>query len=244
MAERREYRLKIDAYKPDTMPMMRLAEYLADFATLLGEEASVHLLRIEAGSTCPVVLVDWESEPKVRDRLIRVRDQAGPEDAMRAAHSIDNRLVEDNGSATVIAPAKQKIIEFPGIKRPRPIEWPSINQAGQLVGIPIAVGGKQDLVPVHLQDGTDEYFLLAQRDKAKQIAPYLFTTAIRVSGRGRWRKEPGGPWVLERYVIDDFEPMAITGVAEGIKQLRDIRADWKSRKDPLAELDRFRRSKK
>ena len=38
MAERREYRLKIEAYAPETMPMKRLAEYLADMAVLLGDE--------------------------------------------------------------------------------------------------------------------------------------------------------------------------------------------------------------
>ena len=74
MSEKREYRLKINAYSPETMPMRRLAEYLADMAMLLGEESHVHLVAIESSSTCPVVLVDWEAEPKVIERVNRVRN--------------------------------------------------------------------------------------------------------------------------------------------------------------------------
>src|SRR5437870_4702198 len=65
MAERVQYRLKITAYSPDTMPMKRLAEYLADISWLFGEEAYVHLIAIEAGSTCPVLLIDDEAEPRI-----------------------------------------------------------------------------------------------------------------------------------------------------------------------------------
>jgi len=240
MAEKREYRLKIDAYSPETMPMKRLAEYLSDMAVLLGDESSVHLVAIESGSTCPVVLVDWEAEPKVLDRLSKVRNKEGPEDAMRAAKNIDARLASDNTSAAIITPAREKILEFPGVNRPRPIEWPSINQAGQLIGVPIAVGGKQEQVPVHLEDGNDEYFLLASRDKAKEIAKFLFTTTIRVSGRGRWRKAPGGPWALERFIVEDFEPLGIADFTDAVKQLQGIDAEWKHREDPLSEIDEIR----
>jgi hypothetical protein len=242
MAEKREYRLKIDAYSPETMPMKRLAEYLSDMAVLLGDESSVHLIAIESSSTCPVVLVDWEAEPKVIDRLSKVRNKEGPEDAMKAAERIDARLASDNTSAAIIAPAKNRVLEFPGVNRPRPIEWPSINQAGQLIGIPIAVGGKQEQVPVHLQDGNEEYFLLATRGKAKEIAVHLFTTTIRVTGRGRWRKAPGGPWALERFMVDDFEPLGIADFGDAISKLRAIDAEWKHREDPLSELDEIRHS--
>ena len=47
----------------------RLAEYLLDVSVLLGEEPNVHLIGVESSSTCPVLLVDWEAEPKVIDRV-------------------------------------------------------------------------------------------------------------------------------------------------------------------------------
>ena len=238
--DRHEYRLKIDAYSPETMPMKRLAEYLSDMAVLLGEEGSVHLIGIESGSICPVVLVDWAAEPNVQDRLARVRANAGPEDALRAAQSIDARLAKDNATADLIGPTQAKLFQFPGASRPKPIEWPSINQSGTLIGVPIAVGGKNEQVPVHLQDGDAEYFLLADRDKAKRSADYLFTTTLRVSGRGRWRKQPSGPWLLERFVVDDFELVKTSKFGEALDQLRGIDAAWKHLDDPLAVLEGLR----
>ena len=58
MTKGQQYRLKIDAYTPETMPLKVMSEYLSDLATLFGEEGCVHLNDVEAGSTCPVVLVD------------------------------------------------------------------------------------------------------------------------------------------------------------------------------------------
>jgi hypothetical protein len=49
-----------------------------DRAVLLGEESHVHLVVIESSSTCPVVLVDSEAEPKVIERINRTRPHQAP----------------------------------------------------------------------------------------------------------------------------------------------------------------------
>jgi len=243
MAEKREYRLKINAYSPETMPMKRLAEYIADMATLLGEESNVHLVAIEASSTCPVIMVDWEAEPKIIDRVQKARNGEGPEDARRAIENINVRLKKDNASADLINPVRSKILEFPGAKAPEPIEWPSINQAADLYGVPVWVGGRAELANVDLLDGTREWKCLADRAKAIAIAKYIYTATVRVVGRGRWRKAPNGPWDLERFVIDDFDVMKPTTFDQTIGELRSIKAKWKSLPDPLATLDEVRSGK-
>lgn len=238
-----EYRLKIEAFTPETMPMKRLAEYLSDMAALLGEEASVHLVAIESGSTCPVVLVDWAADPKVRDRMARVRSHEGPEEAMRAARNIDDRLAKDNSSAAIVSGQDEKIFEFPGARRTKPLEWPSIYQSGEIVGVPIAVGGKQELVPVHLQDGETYHNLLASREMAKQLAAHLFTSTLRVTGHGRWRMAPGGgPWTVERFVIEAFEPVQAGDLEQALGSLRAVDADWKRDDDALTQLMAHRRT--
>ena len=77
----REYRFEIDAYTPATIPLSRLSQYLSDLARMMGESASVHLSRVEKGSTVPIILVDWEAEPKVRERLRLVKFKEGPKEA-------------------------------------------------------------------------------------------------------------------------------------------------------------------
>ncbi|HWF08216.1 MAG TPA: hypothetical protein VG297_07120 [Bryobacteraceae bacterium] len=57
--------------------MVRLAEYLADLAALRGEYKSVHFVRLAPGSTQLVHSVEYEAEPKIRERLNGVRNDDG-----------------------------------------------------------------------------------------------------------------------------------------------------------------------
>ena len=84
MTDHREYKFRIEAYTPDTLPMERLAEYMADLAKVLGEPASVHFVRLDPGSTVLVQKVDEEAEPKVRQRVQKVHSGDGPPDALLA----------------------------------------------------------------------------------------------------------------------------------------------------------------
>jgi len=240
MAEKREYRLKIDAYSPETMPMKRLAEYLADMAVLLGEESNVHLIGVESSSTCPVVLIDREAEPKVIDRVLKARNAEGPEDARRAITNINARLRKDNASADLIDPQRSTVLEFPGAKAEQPLEWPSINQSTELYGIPVWVGGRSEFSNVDLLDGQREWKCLADRAKAIAIAKYIYTATLRVYGKGRWRKTPGADWELERFVIEDFDVTKATNLDQTIQDLRTVKADWKSLSDPIGQLDAIR----
>ena len=220
--------------------MKRLAEYLADLAVLLGEESNVHLIGIESSSTSPVVLIDPEAEPKVIDRIHRVRNGDGPEEAQRASASINNRLRKDNASADLISPQRAKVIEFPGVKADQPLEWPSINQVAELYGVPIWVGGKAELANVDLEDENREWKCLTTRANASEIAHHLYKQTLRVRGKGRFRKSSEGIWELERFVIEGFDVMKSRDFPTAIENLRAIRAAWKSLEDPLAELDAIR----
>lgn len=80
-----EYTSKIDAFTPDSLPMARLAEYLAALADLIGHKASTHFVRLERGSTKLVHKVEATDAPKVERRLRDVID--GAPQRMRAEHS-------------------------------------------------------------------------------------------------------------------------------------------------------------
>ena len=88
---------------------------------------------------------------------------------MDAADRLDKRLVADNGYGDLIAPDQNKILEFPGVKKAKPIEWPSINQAATFYGVPIAIGGKNDPVPVELEDGAQRYFSSPKEQRLKKL---------------------------------------------------------------------------
>ena len=232
----REYRFEIDAYTPETIPLTRLSQYLSDLARMMGESASVHLARVEKGSTVPVIRVDWEAEPKVRDRLRSVKFNDGPLEAQRAYKEINKKLVEDNASGVLIDPSRSKVIKFPGRDGANQPEFGPIRQHSVLQGVPIRIGGEQNDVPIHLEDGEVKHIVTAPRRIAKQIGPYLFTSVVRIEGNGRWTRNRTGDWELIELYAQSFEVLSEGNIRSDISRLRAISADWKEMDDPIGEL--------
>lgn len=231
-----EYRFKIGAFTPETIPLTRLAQYLSDLARMMGESSSVHLSHLEAGSTMPVVRIDSEAVPKVRDRLRALNVGDGPPDARRAFKEINKKLVEDNANGVLLDASRDKVILFPGRDAANQPEFGPYSQSDFLQGVPIRLGGEGDLVPIHLEDGDEKHIVSASRRVAKNIAPYLFTSTVRVDGKSRWTRNRLGDWVMLDFVVQDFEVLADKDLKQSIAALREIPGDWKQLPDPLGFL--------
>ncbi len=67
MAEAGEFRFTIERDTPETLPMARLAEYLSQLATLFGEKQAVHVTASEADGAVPLIRVEADALPQVRD---------------------------------------------------------------------------------------------------------------------------------------------------------------------------------
>jgi len=237
----REYRFKIDAYTPDTLPMARLAEYIADLAVVLGNRERVHFNRVEAGSTSPVIRIEWEAEPKVRERLRAVKTKEAPEDALRAARDIDRRLAEDNAVGVLQDPTGGKVLRFAGRELLKKLVFGPIAQVGTFQGVPIRVGGEGDPVPVHLEDGKEKHIVLARRTLAKEIAQYLFSAVVRVEGVGRWIRHADAEWEMLDFKVASYRLVEDGDIRKNIADLQHIPAEWKKLDDPLAVLDEIKR---
>lgn len=241
MAEGRIYRLKIDAYTPETMPMGRLAEYMADLAIILGERPAVHFVEIESGCTVLVHKVEPEALPKVRARVDLVRRGEGPADAMNGSRNINRRLREDAGTATLLEETAE-VLPFPGRSSPVSVAFPAFNQNGALDGTVIRVGGRGAVVPVHIDAGTAIYVCEAGREIAKRLASHIFTAEVRVNGQGRWHVDEGGTWVLDKFTIRDFDVLNSAPLADVVTALRGVSgSEWDAIADPWASLIAMRR---
>ena len=112
------YDFRIDAWKPDTLPMARLAEYLAKLAMFIGFREDVHFIQVRKGSAVPEFIVDYETAPKVAERLRLVSSSNAPMEAIKAQQEINRMLREDNASASLRVKKGAEIICFPGCKTP------------------------------------------------------------------------------------------------------------------------------
>lgn len=239
-----ELRFKIDAFRPDTIPMARLAEYMKELAALLGDEHGVHFVRLDPGSVELVQNVDKQDRPKVDARLDALRRGDGAADAIKAYRKLDDLLANDNAIGTLSDEQnKAVIIQFPGKTRPKPVDYGAFSQHGSFDGVPVKVGGLAEQVAIHLQEAGPTarvHICQASRDIARAIAAHLFETTIRVHGTGRWRRETSG-WDLLKFTISDFEVLDDAPLDAVVAQLRGVPGNgWNDVDHPLASLHDLR----
>lgn len=239
--KRQEYRFRIDAFTPETIPMARLAEYMTDLATLLGSQEHVHFLGVEPGSLQIRHEVEHEAIPKVKERLHGIRTRNAPEDAIKAYSNLDKKLAEDNAKAS-IETANGKVMEFPGRERTQLNAYGPVTEPGTFDGILIRVGGRDETVPVYLREGDVIHKCSSSREMAKRLAPYYDGKMLRVHGTGKWNRDEFGNWVMEKFNITDFTPLDESSLTDVVSGLRSIPGGIKKSDDPIQELRRMRDS--
>lgn len=239
MADFREIRWKIDgAYTAETMPLGRLAEYLKELAGMLGDEKSIHLIRVDTSSTVPILRIDHEAADRVRRRAIGVQRGMAPRSALMSYRRINTMLIEDSSVATLYE-GTAEIIPFPGHRKEDAVISGIIKQ-GSLDGRLDKVGGSRDWVPIQLQPdlGSDPITgCVAKRQLAKEMGHHLFTP-VRLFGRGKWGRSAEGKWSVERFVVDDFLPLEPASLKDAVRELRGIKVKWT--KDPIGGIESSR----
>ncbi len=110
---RKELHFSIEGTTPRTFPMARLAVYLRELATLLGNEDNVHFLRVDDGSANCAMEIDSEIEPTVSERVRQAQKGIGPKEAVKAFKAIRFYLDEDDTSAFMEWDEGDVLIEFP-----------------------------------------------------------------------------------------------------------------------------------
>ena len=228
MVDGDEFRLKIEAYNPDTMPMERLAEYLGEFAKMLGEGPAVHFVRLEAGSTSVIHRIQREAIPKVKDRTAAVRRGLGPRDSVRAYQKINRMLRADNGTAVWREEKSEaEIVVFPGKEDAEELVT-GISQRGSLDGEVVRIGGLQNLVPIMLKCEQEELSgCWANKIVAKALGRRLFEP-VRLFGTGRWNRNDEGKWKLDIFRVDSFQPLRDVALSTALNELRSIANEWSS----------------
>jgi len=237
-----EYRFLIDAYSPETIPMARLAEYLADLSTMLGEQSSVHFVRIDEGSTVSVYRIDSEAEPKIELRTKMLRSNSAEPWAQKAYGRLNKKLADDNASGKIEALITgATIIEFPGRKGEAFGPMGPVTQTDEIDGVLIRIGGQGDPVPIHLMGHSGKLYVCeTSRSKAREIARYYDGPPLRVIGNARWFRNLQGEWDLINFTIRDFVVLKDTKLADLLTEIRGMPTGLDKIADPLGDLEKIR----
>lgn len=235
------YDFKIDVWRPETLPMKRLAEYASELAKLFGCSADVHLLKVRAGSAVPEIAVAQKAQSNVAMRLALVGTSDAGEDILRPYLKVNDYLREDGGSAILRRKGGARVLAFPGCKTPLADEV-VLHEAGTLQGVVTRVGGTGNPVPVWLEgENRQPLKCTSSRAIAKELAAHLFGSPVRVGGNGKWRRDAARTWDLEEFSIKDWEALPDTSLKDVVDALRQVEgSDWQRLDDPQAEWRRIR----
>ena len=234
-----EYKFRIaDSYTPDTLPMERLAEYMAALARLLGEPNSVHFQTLTLGSAVLVAKIDSPALPRVRERVLRARSADAPQELLRAFQDLDEMLRSDNATGELTGEQSAIVLPFPGKSRPAPLTFGPFKQEGSLDGQLIRVGGRDDTVPIHLRDGPVIHIGLSTSPEiARRIAQHYLGPTLRVFGNGTWFRDGNGVWTLKAFKITDFEILDDAKLLDVVDRIRRIKGStWNEVPDPVRQL--------
>ena len=236
-----QYTFRIDRFTPDTIPMARLAEYMAKLAELLGASERVHFREVRRGSVQIVSAVEVEAQPKVTARLQSLRATEVATDVREAFDALNGFLAEDNAIGS-IKRGSAVILKFPGRDQPRPPQIGPFVQPTELVGQLVRIGGRDKTAHAHLEDADGRaWSIVMTREQARLLAPLLYGPTFRASGAGKWMRTPSGTWELEHLKLQSWEPLSDESLRNVVDQLRKIEgARWHREADPSALLSRIR----
>lgn len=231
-----EYEFWIDAYTPETIPMERLAKYLAALAKMLGHGGSVHFDRLETGSTKSLMHVQREDAPKVFDRVEHIAKGQAANDATAAYDELNSLLRDDNaiGKLSRKTPNSQNssvVLIFSGRDIPKPTTYGPFYEEAVIEGELVRIGGKDKSAHAQIVDPEGKTWSgEMDRDLARAMAQYLYKgTVLRVSGDGRWERLENGSWHLILFKIKSFEVLADDTLDDATHRLRSLKkTDWDS----------------
>jgi hypothetical protein len=224
----------LEGRSPDQIPMARLAEYMQQFAIMLGETENVHFARVEEGCTRLVAKLNpGLPAQRVHARVYAVRDRRAPADAMRAFRRIDGMVGEDRTHARVTFGAGV-ILRFPGNVNSNVPPFNLVDNATITGKLYALIEQPSGLLNARIRPrGGNTYVSCSADDRIGRQLRNFFLDAVRVQGRGTWVRSENGEWSCQSLHILDVHPVNDVSLREAINALRAVDGDWSD--DPLGD---------
>jgi hypothetical protein len=218
--KRDEITLEIDIFTPATLPMSRLAQYLAEFSELLGHEANIHFSKLTKGSTKCKAFADTQVAPKIRERVDSVVNGSAPKSAIKAHGAIDDLLAADNAIGGIYL-GDEKVIEFPGRRRATQEKIGPVRRSTTIEGQIFSLGGKDETINVHLRNKQQAYRCEVSVDLAKKLAPHFLNGNVRLFGDGEWYRVDS-KWEMARFMAIDFVELDRAELRDSVNSIREV----------------------
>ena len=237
-----DFALKIRGITPRALPLARLAEYLKEFAALLGDEGKPVFAGIVSGS----VVIRARETQQLPPALVRSRFRTAREDrdapGGRNYARLNDLMAGDGANGIVLDRNENTIIELPGrAVVAEPACEHMMTDVGFIDGVVVGIAGVDDTVHIRIQEASGAAHSIDLRDlaRAREVAQHFRAEPVRVHVHGTWKRLADGTWVPYAVHFDRFEVLE-TGTARevfdalaaipgnGWAEVADPDALWKS----------------
>jgi hypothetical protein len=238
-----DYALRIRGTTPQGIPLAKLAEYLKEFANLLGEAQRPVFGGIVKGSALLRSAVEANTNPGVHLRLVEAKSDpetsagkcAGNIEKMLERDSLNGQIEDRSGAVIYEFRPKKKILEAQK-------EY-IVHDTGIIDGIVVGITGVDDTVHIKLQATTGGTQSVVVRDigTARQLAHHFRAGPVRMHVHGTWKRTAQGNWEPNSLYVDHFEELDDKTAKEILQELGELPGNnWASMKDPAAFLKELR----
>lgn len=236
-----DFALRLRGVRPDSIPMSKLAEYMADWADLLGQDAAPVFRGVVDGSVVLRAEVAPTAKNQVKNRL---REAPYDDGAGRFIKSLQRRMSRDGIMGTVIDKTKEVILRFDDVVEVEALAPIIVEDAAEIDGTVFRIQGKDATSHVGLLEyGSDRTFSVETRSDllARQFAENYKGPTLRVRVHGTWRRDESGQWEPYHLIADSFEVLDDQPLADVMHALREVPNNgWKSMDDPIGEWRKIR----
>lgn len=219
-----DFSLVLKGVTPSTLPLARLAAYMASFAGLLGDDAKPVFAGLVKGSA--VLRVHDRSGFAALTRS-RMKAAAVDDEAPARPHfeKITLMSTADSVRALVIDSAKQEVIAFPIPPRRSAAAEIIVDESSEVDGVVVGVEGTDDTAHIRLVDqATGQTIRMQVRDMAvaRSAARHFRGPVIRAKVHGKWRRDAEGIWQPHSLYADAIEELDQTPAVDVFKALRAL----------------------
>lgn len=240
MADLERFKFTVPGYSPETMPLDRLMDYLAQLSVVLGKPGDLHLVGVEKGSTRPVLAMRHDVAVKARHHAREVAEGGGSARRREAYNTIRRMVAQDGGQPAVLKePRGAIILKFPSVDIGQDQVIQSLRQPTSIEGTLVRVGGIGENAQLLIQELSGNVIAgcTASRAVAQELA-HLIYHAIRVSGIGSWHRTEEGKWEITRLHVQTFEPLDESELEDVVARLRGVSVKWPA--DSIEQLQAMR----
>jgi hypothetical protein len=230
-----DYALRIKGTSPRSIPLSVLAEYIKEFAGLLGEQNKPTYAGVIKGSALLRAKISDFSKTETKVRLASIR--LGEGTGNQYAENITRLVTRENTSAELEDKTGAVILSFYGKgQETTPSTEYVIQDTGTMDGTVVGITGIDDTVHIKLQSANGQTDKVTVRDlsMAKKLAHYFRGNPIRINVHGTWKRSAVGIWEPLNVYGDSFEELDSKSAQEIFEELSEVPGNvWQTMNDPM-----------